>query len=55
MNANLLLSFLFWRGLILAFIVYPKPEAESVYKFETVTKTDTLLSLLPILFMFLKL
>jgi hypothetical protein len=35
-----ILSFL--AGVILAFIVYPKPEAESVYKFETVTKTDTL-------------
>ena len=35
-----ILSFL--AGVILAFIVYPKPEAESVYKFKTVTKTDTL-------------
>ena len=35
-----ILSFL--AGVILAFIVYPKPEAESVYKFQTVTKTDTL-------------
>ena len=32
----------FIAGLILAFIVYPRPEQETVYKFETVTKTDTL-------------
>ena len=35
-----ILSFL--AGVILAFIIYPKPEAESVYKTKTVTKTDTL-------------
>jgi len=32
----------FLAGLILAFIIYPKPEQETIYKFETVTKTDTL-------------
>jgi hypothetical protein len=32
----------FLVGLILAFIIYPKPEAEKIYKFNTVTKTDTL-------------
>ena len=31
------------RIAILAFIVYPKPESETFYKFETVTKTDTLI------------
>lgn len=35
-----LLSFL--AGIIVAFIFYPKPESETFYKFETVTKTDTL-------------
>lgn len=33
----------FLAGVVLAFIVYPKPEAEEVYKFTTVTETDTLL------------
>ena len=33
----------FLIGLLLAFVVYPKPEQETVYKFETVTKTDTLI------------
>jgi len=33
----------FIAGVILAFIVYPKPESETFYKFETVTKTDTLI------------
>jgi hypothetical protein len=33
----------FLLGVILAFIVYPKPESETFYKFETVTKTDTLI------------
>ena len=33
----------FLIGVILAFVVYPKPEQETVYKYETVTKTDTLL------------
>ena len=32
----------FMAGIIVAFIFYPKPESETVYKFETVTKTDTL-------------
>ena len=32
----------FLGGVILAFVVYPRPEVETVYKFETVTKTDTL-------------
>jgi hypothetical protein len=32
----------FIGGVILAFVVYPRPEVETVYKFETVTKTDTL-------------
>ena len=35
-----LLSFI--AGVILAFIFMPKPETEEVYKFTTVTKTDTL-------------
>jgi hypothetical protein len=35
-----ILSFI--AGVILAFVVYPRPEVETVYKFETVTKTDTL-------------
>jgi len=33
----------FLLGVILAFIVYPKPEQETFYKVETVTKTDTLI------------
>jgi len=33
----------FLIGLILAFIIFPRPENETVYKFETVTKTDTLI------------
>ena len=32
----------FLGGVILAFVVYPRPEVETVYKFESVTKTDTL-------------
>jgi hypothetical protein len=32
----------FLGGVILAFVLFPKPESETVYKFETVTKTDTL-------------
>jgi hypothetical protein len=32
----------FLAGVILTFVVYPKHEQETVYKFETVTKTDTL-------------
>jgi hypothetical protein len=35
-----ILSFL--GGVILTFVVFPRPEVETVYKFETVTKTDTL-------------
>jgi hypothetical protein len=35
-----ILSFI--AGVILAFVVYPRHEQETVYKFETVTKTDTL-------------
>jgi hypothetical protein len=35
-----ILSFL--AGVILAFVVFPRHEQETVYKFETVTKTDTL-------------
>jgi hypothetical protein len=31
----------FMIGVILAFVVYPKPEAEEVYRFSTVTETDT--------------
>ena len=33
----------FLIGVLLAFVVYPRPESETVYKFETVTKTDTLI------------
>jgi hypothetical protein len=32
----------FLGGAILTFVLYPKHEQETVYKFETVTKTDTL-------------
>ena len=32
----------FLGGVILTFVVYPRNEQETVYKFETVTKTDTL-------------
>jgi hypothetical protein len=32
----------FIAGAVLAFILMPKPETEEVYKFTTVTKTDTL-------------
>lgn len=31
----------FLAGAVLAFLIYPKPEAETVYKFTTKTKTDT--------------
>jgi hypothetical protein len=34
--------FAFLAGVILTFVVYPRHEQETVYKFETVTKTDTL-------------
>ena len=36
-----IISFLI--GVLLAFVIFPKPESETVYKFETVTKTDTLM------------
>jgi hypothetical protein len=36
-----IISFLI--GLVLTFIIYPKPEAEEIYKFTTVTETDTLI------------
>ena len=32
----------FLMGVVLTFIIFPKPEQETVYKFQTVTKTDTL-------------
>jgi len=32
----------FLAGLILAFIVFPRPEVETVYKFETQVETDTI-------------
>jgi len=33
----------FLIGLLLAFVIFPRPETETVYKFKTVTKTDTLI------------
>jgi hypothetical protein len=33
----------FLIGVLLAFVIFPRPESETVYKFETVTKTDTLI------------
>jgi len=33
----------FLIGLLLAFVIFPRPESETVYKFETVTNTDTLI------------
>jgi len=33
----------FLIGLLLAFVIFTRPETETVYKFETVTKTDTLI------------
>jgi len=33
----------FLIGVLLAFVIFPRPEIETVYKFETVTKTDTLI------------
>jgi hypothetical protein len=33
----------FLIGVLLAFVVYPRPEQETIYKFESVTKTDTLI------------
>jgi hypothetical protein len=32
----------FFAGVILTFIIYPKPEAEEIYRFSTVTETDTI-------------
>jgi len=32
----------FLAGVFLAFVIYPKPEAETFYKFETKVKTDTI-------------
>jgi hypothetical protein len=31
----------FLIGVVLTFIIYPKPEAEEIYRFTTVTETDT--------------
>jgi len=36
-----IISFLI--GVVLTFVIYPKPEQETVYKTETVTETDTLI------------
>jgi hypothetical protein len=36
-----IISFLI--GVLLAFVVYPRPEQETIYKFTTVTNTDTLI------------
>ena len=36
-----IISFLI--GVVLTFIIYPKPEAEEIYRFTTVTETDTLI------------
>jgi hypothetical protein len=33
----------FFAGIIVAYIFFPKTESETVYKFETVTNTDTLI------------
>jgi len=33
----------FIAGIILAFLIMPKPEEETIYKFESVTNTDTLI------------
>jgi hypothetical protein len=33
----------FLAGILVAYIFFPKTESETVYKFETVTKTDTLM------------
>ncbi len=33
----------FLIGVVLTFIIYPKPEIEEVYKFRTVTESDTVL------------
>ena len=31
----------FFAGVVVTFILYPKPEIEEVYKFSTRTETDT--------------
>ena len=31
----------FFAGVILTFIIYPKPEVEEIYRFTTTTETDT--------------
>lgn len=36
-----IISFLI--GVLLAFVIFPRPESETVYKFESVKKTDTLI------------
>jgi hypothetical protein len=36
-----IISFLI--GVLLAFVIFPRPESETVYKFKTVTNTDTLI------------
>jgi len=36
-----IISFLI--GVLLTFVIFPRPESETVYKFETVTNTDTLI------------
>jgi hypothetical protein len=36
-----IISFLI--GVLLAFVIFPRPESETVYKFESVTETDTLI------------
>jgi hypothetical protein len=36
-----IISFLI--GVLLAFVIFPRPEQETVYKFESVTNTDTLI------------
>jgi hypothetical protein len=33
----------FLIGLLLAFVIFPRPEQETIYKFESVTNTDTLI------------
>jgi len=33
----------FLIGVLLAFVIFPRPEQETVYKFESVTNTDTLI------------
>jgi len=41
-NERIAIAIVFFLiGLVLAFIIYPKPEAEEVYRFTTKTETDT--------------